>query len=123
MTDSGYPRIAKLWKRGTDLKSAKLIYEGKQQDMGISAVHDDTPGFERSFVTRNLAFYNDELYWLKNGEELIKIDVPNTANKTVIRDMLLIELREAWDVGSKNLSRRRVACDGLRIVHGWKTTI
>ncbi len=101
MTDSGYPRIAKLWKRGTDLKSAKLIYEGKQQDMGISAVHDDTPGFERSFVTRNLAFYNDELYWLKNGEELIKIDVPNTANKTVIRDMLLIELREAWEVGSK----------------------
>ncbi|MFM2014235.1 MAG: Prolyl endopeptidase precursor, partial [Planctomycetota bacterium] len=65
MTDSGYPRIAKLWKRGTPLEQAKLIYEGKQDDMSVGAVHDDSPGFERNFVTRNIAFYNDELYWLK----------------------------------------------------------
>ncbi len=104
MTDSGYPRIAKLWKRGTPLEQAKLIYEGKQDDMSVGAVHDDSPGFERNFVTRNIAFYNDELYWLKNADELIKIDAPNTANKSVFKNFLLLELREAWTIDSKTYS-------------------
>ena len=104
MTDSGYPRIAKLWKRGTPVSEAKVLYEGKQQDMSVGAMHDDTPGHERNFVSRNLAFYNDELYWLKSPEELIKIDVPNTANKSVVREMLIIELREPWTVASKTFA-------------------
>lgn len=101
MTDSGYPRIAKLWKRGTPLTEAKLVYEGQQKDMSVGAIHDDTPGFERNFVSRNLAFYNDELYWLKTPDELIKIDVPNTANKNVVREMLIVELREPWTIGTE----------------------
>ena len=104
MTDSGYPRIAKLWKRGTPVSEAKVLYEGNQQDMSVGAMHDDTPGHERNFVSRNLAFYNDELYWLKSPEELIKIDVPNTANKSVVREMLIIELREPWTVASKTFA-------------------
>ncbi|MFM7975046.1 MAG: prolyl oligopeptidase family serine peptidase, partial [Pirellula sp.] len=101
MTDSGYPRIAKLWQRGTPLEKAKLIYEGKQDDMSVGAIHDDSPGFERNFVTRNIAFYNDELYWLKSSEELVKIDAPNTANKSVFKSFLLLELREPWTIDSK----------------------
>ncbi len=101
MTTSGYPRLAKLWERGTPMEQAKLVYEGIDTDMSISAVHDDSPGFERNFVSRNLAFYNDELYWLKDGGELVKIDVPNTANKSVIREYLLLELRDAWEIGDK----------------------
>jgi prolyl oligopeptidase len=104
MTDSGYPRIAKLWKRGTPVSEAKVLYEGKQKDMSVGAMHDDTPGYERNFVSRNLAFYNDELYWLKSPEALIKIDVPNTANKSVVREMLIIELREPWTVASKTFA-------------------
>ncbi|MFM8570025.1 MAG: prolyl oligopeptidase family serine peptidase [Pirellula sp.] len=101
MTDSGYPRISKLWKRGTPLEQAKVIYEGKQDDMSIGAVHDDSPGFERNFVTRNIAFYNDELYWVKDSGELVKIDAPNTANKNVFKNFLLLELREPWTISGK----------------------
>ncbi|MFY8071715.1 MAG: S9 family peptidase, partial [Pirellula sp.] len=104
MTDSGYPRIAKLWQRGTPLEKAKLIYEGKQDDMSVGAMHDDSPGFERNFVTRNIAFYNDELYWLKSPEELVKIDAPNTANKSVFKNFLLLELREPWTIQSETYS-------------------
>jgi len=104
MTDSGYPRIAKIWQRGTPLEKAKLIYEGKQDDMSVGAMHDDSPGFERNFVTRNIAFYNDELYWLKSSEELVKIDAPNTANKSVFKNFLLLELREPWTIQSETYS-------------------
>ncbi len=98
MTTSGYPRLAKRWKRGTPIEKAELIYEGVPTDMSVSAIHDDTPGFERNFVSRNLAFYNDELYWLNPEGKLVKIDAPNTANKNVIREYLLLELRDAWEV-------------------------
>jgi prolyl oligopeptidase len=102
MTTSGYPRLAKRWKRGTPVEQAEMIYEGVETDMSVSAIHDDTPDFERNFVSRNLAFYNDELYWLNEQSKLIKIDVPNSANKSVIREYLLLELREPWEIeGSK----------------------
>jgi len=101
MTSSGYPRIVKEWKRGTPLDSAKVVYEGKPDDMYIAAYHDDTPGFQRDFVSRTLAFYNDELYVRSADGTLAKIDAPNSANKGVFREWLTLELREPWTVGGK----------------------
>lgn len=100
MTTSGYPRTTRLWTRGTPMSEAKVIYEGKADDMSISSYHDDTPGYERDFVSRNLAFYNDELY-LRVGNALHKIDVPNSVGKSVVREWLLLELRDNWTVGGK----------------------
>ena len=101
MTESGYPRVAKKWKRGTSLESAELIYEGKPDDMSIGAMHDDSPGFERNMVSRTLAFYNDELYLLDSNNKLVKIDAPNSANKSIFHDYLAFELREPWTLGDK----------------------
>ena len=101
MTSSGYPRIVKEWKRGTPLDSAKVVYEGKPDDMYIAAYHDDTPGFQRDFVSRTLAFYNDELYVRSADGTLAKIDAPNSANKGVFREWLTLELRDPWTVGGK----------------------
>ncbi len=101
MTPSGYPRIVKEWKRGTPLESAPTVYEGQADDMYIAAFHDDTPGFERDFVSRTLAFYNDELYLRGAGGKLVKIDAPNSANKSVHKEWLLLELREAYNAGGR----------------------
>lgn len=101
MTSSGYPRVAKLWKRGTEMATAKTVYEGKADDMYIAASHDDSPGFERNFVSRTIAFYNDELFWLKDDGSLVKIDAPNSANKSVFHEYLMLELREPYEVGDK----------------------
>jgi prolyl oligopeptidase len=67
-------------------------------DMYIAAMHDDTPGYERDFVSRTLAFYNDELYLRGKDGALSKIDVPNSAQKSVFRQWLGLELREPWTV-------------------------
>ncbi len=101
MTSSGYPRIAKRWQRGTPLSEAQVVYEGLDTDMYIDAHHDDSPGFERNFVSRTLAFYNDELYVLDNDGQMAKIDVPNSVNKSVFHEHLLLELRDAWEVAGK----------------------
>jgi prolyl oligopeptidase len=101
MTESGYARIAKLWKRGTPMSDAKTVYEGKNTDLGVSAYRDHTPGFEREFVSRNIAFYNDELYLRDADGSTRKIDVPNSASKSVYREWLSLELREPYTANGK----------------------
>ncbi len=101
LTSSGYPRVVKQWQRGTPLSAATPVYEGKPDDMYIAAMHDDTPGFERDFVSRTLAFYNDELYLRGKDGGLTKIDAPNSAQKSVHKDWLLLELREPYSAGGK----------------------
>ena len=101
MTPSGYPRIVKEWKRGTPISAASVVYEGTNDDMYIAAFHDDTPGFERDFVSRTIAFYNNELYLRGADGKLSKIDVPNSVSKGVVREWLTLELREPWEVGGK----------------------
>ncbi|MDP1559883.1 MAG: prolyl oligopeptidase family serine peptidase [Pirellulaceae bacterium] len=98
MTTSGYPRIAKRWKRGTPLEQAEVIYEGQPEDMSVSASFDDSPGFERHFVSRAIRFYYDELF-LVTDAGLVKVDAPNSANKSVHREFFYVELREPWQVG------------------------
>jgi prolyl oligopeptidase len=102
MTESGYPRVVKEWKRGTPIESAKVVYEGKPDDMYIAAYRDLTPGYERDFVSRTLAFYNDELYLRGKDGKLVKIDVPNSANKSVHNQWMTLELREPWTLKERS---------------------
>ena len=101
MTSSGYPRIVKQWQRGTPIASATLVYAGKPGDMYIAGYHDNTPGFERDFVSRTLAFYNDELYLRGEDSQLAKIDVPNSASKSVHDEWLTLQLRDPWTIGGR----------------------
>lgn len=99
MTPSGYPRTVRRWQRGTALADAPLVYEGSDTDMYISAFHDPTPGFERDFVSRTIAFYADELSLLEPDGSLTLIDVPESAEASVHREWLLVRLRDDWTVG------------------------
>jgi prolyl oligopeptidase len=99
MTTSSYPRIAKVWTRGTPLSAATTVYEGKADDLTASAFHDRTPGFERDFVTVAHDFFHSDMYQLKDGK-LIHLDVPaDAADVDAHREWLLVRLRSAWTVG------------------------
>ncbi|MDP9894564.1 prolyl oligopeptidase [Variovorax boronicumulans] len=99
MTSSSYPRIVKEWKRGTPLKAAVTVYEGAHEDMSVSAYRDNTPGFERDFVSRQIDFYESETWLRGAGDTLTKIDVPDDSNTDIFREWMLIEPREDWTVG------------------------
>ena len=98
MTNSGYPRVIKEWRRGTPMPEATLVYEGQASDVAVTASHDPTPGFERDFVYRGVTFYSNEMFLRRNGA-LVKIAKPDDANADAWREWLLIELRTAWKVG------------------------
>jgi prolyl oligopeptidase len=98
LTTCGYPRTVRQWRRGTPLAEAELVYEGKPDDIGVYAYHDDTEGFERDFVQRVLDFYRCERYE-RCGDRLRRVEVPDDAIVGVHRRWLLIELRSEWTVG------------------------
>jgi prolyl oligopeptidase len=99
LTESGYPRVVKRWRRGTPLTDAETIFEGAHTDVNAVGNVDRTPGFERTFLARSTDFWNSERFELR-GRELIPIDVPtDVSSLSIHREWLLIDLRTDWTVG------------------------
>jgi len=99
LTESGYPRIVKEWKRGTPLSSAATVYEARTDDLAASGFKDSTPGFEREFVLRQIGFYTSELF-LRRAGRLVPVPKPPDANAFTVRDQIVIELRSDWQPGA-----------------------
>ncbi|MFP3715076.1 prolyl oligopeptidase family serine peptidase [Puerhibacterium sp. TATVAM-FAB25] len=108
-TPAGYPRIVRLWRRGTPLAEAATVYEGAADDMYISARRSRTPGFERDVVSRTIAFYRSETFLAEHvgtpEQTLTKIDVPDSAEVGFHREWLLVELRDDWTVRGRGGER------------------
>ncbi len=99
LTESGYPRLVKRWRREQPLADAETLFSGSTTDVIVAASVDRTPGFERTILRRAVDFFNDEVYQLR-GDELIRIDAPTDATVSIHRDWLLIELRTDWFAGT-----------------------
>ncbi len=100
LTKSGYPRIAKEWKRGTPLAEAKLVFEGKVDDVSAGVGWDPTPGFEREIAYRSLTFFTNEMFVRRAGQ-FVRIDKPDDADASFHREWLFLTLRTDWTVGGK----------------------
>ena len=100
MTDSGYPRIVKRWKRGTPLADALTVFEGQKQDVAAGVSIDRTPGFERTLFVRSMDFYHQQTFLLQ-GEKLTLLDVPSDSSLSFMRDTLLLHLRSDLKVGEQ----------------------
>ena len=98
MTDSGYPRVIKRWKRGTPLTDAVTVFEGEKTDVSVRVSVDTTPGHERTLIVRSLDFYNSKRFVLQ-GLKLLPLDLPDDASVSFWNsagapaDSLLMELR------------------------------
>ena len=96
LTESGYPRLVKRWRRGQSLAEAETVFSGAESDVLVSGSRDHTEGFERTLIGRATDFFNEAVYELRDGE-LIRIDTPTDASISIHRSWLLIELRSDWE--------------------------
>jgi prolyl oligopeptidase len=101
LTSSGYPRIVKLWKRGTPLSEAKTVYEGKAEDVASNGMSEIQSDGRYDIVTRTPAFFRQEMFLL-SGDRLVKLDIPEDCDpKVFFRGRLLFSLRSDWSVGGQ----------------------
>ena len=100
MTQSGYARMIKRWKRGTPVSEAQLMYEAKENDVAAFATVDKTPGFERTIFGRSTDFYNTEINLLVDGK-LLKIDKPSDASLSWQREWAFLLLKSEFTVAER----------------------
>ena len=101
MTDSGYPRVVKEWKRGTPLAAARTVFEAERADVSTFAIVDATPGFERRYVGRAMDFYRSETF-LQSGGRLIPLDRPADAQFWAHHEWFFLQPRSAYTAGGKS---------------------
>ncbi len=100
LTNSGYPRLVKEWKRGTALSQAKTIFEGKASDVSVSANVTHDHGVVYEFINRTLTTYTSETR-IKRGNEWILVNRPADANFGSYIDNAFLDLRTDWTVNGK----------------------
>ncbi len=100
MTTSGYARLVKLWKRGTPLSSATTVYETAVANMGVFV--GDTDAGDRRYVeiAERKNFYSGTTHLFRNGR-VVTLDVPHDADMYLVRDQMIVYVRDPWTVGGK----------------------
>jgi prolyl oligopeptidase len=95
MTTSGYARIVKEWKRGTPLAAAKTVFEGEETDVGSTPEVEHEPHHRYERIRRSITFYSGEDY-LREGDQWIRLQVPNDSIVGIANGWLFVQLRTAW---------------------------
>ena len=100
MTASGYPRIARLWRRGTPLEAAGTLFTAPRSDVGVW-VGAWVVGDERiSVVIHRPSFFETAVHVVR-GDSLTRLDLPLDADPEIVGDRLVVYLRSPWIVGGK----------------------
>lgn len=124
LTESGYPRIVKLWHRGTPLADAETLHEGDAKSVSVGAGRRRTDAGDIDVVSEGTTFWTSDYYHLVDGE-LRTLAIPESA--VVIdaiqsddqRVKLVIWLRDAWEAAGETFPAGAVvAADPATLVGG-----
>ena len=98
LTDSGYPRLVKLWDRGTDFSTARQIAEGEQADIsasGFSVLDGDT---RWRFVNRSPSFWTNQISLVKEDGTTVPLPLPEDAEfEAVLNGFVIAKLNSALE--------------------------
>ena len=101
LTTSGYPRVVKLWKRGTPLADASTVFEGSDKDVASYGISIHTADRRYDLVIRIPAFFKQETF-LHLGDRLVRLEIPEDADfNGFFKDQVLFSLRTDWSLGGK----------------------
>jgi prolyl oligopeptidase len=97
LTQSGYPRIVKRWKRGERLSDAKVVFEGRPEDVIVSpAVFQGADG-TTPLVTRAVSYFETEYFYITPEGERVQLPLPLSVDvNAVYRGNLIMSLRKDW---------------------------
>ncbi|HTO05398.1 MAG TPA: prolyl oligopeptidase family serine peptidase [Opitutus sp.] len=102
LTNSGYPRIVKRWKRGTPLSDAETIYEAPVDSVWTVAQRLGSAKHPVHLVTEGLTFWTAKFFQIEQAG-LVRLDIPETANVVeALNGQLVIWLKHDWETHGKN---------------------
>ena len=97
LTKSSYPRIVKLWHRGTPIESAKTVYEAGPEDISAGPEVYRGPYGTVALVRRGITFFTSEFFALLPDGTTLKLPLPLGAElRGVTGGALILTLRDDW---------------------------
>jgi prolyl oligopeptidase len=97
LTDSGYPRIVKLWRRGTQLTGATKLAEGEKSDVSVSAYTLVDGNQTWPVVNRAVDFYHHKISHLADSGQLVPSPLPDDADIVDVLDgRVIASLKTPW---------------------------
>ncbi|HEX4046484.1 MAG TPA: prolyl oligopeptidase family serine peptidase, partial [Elusimicrobiota bacterium] len=104
LTTSGYPRVLKLWKRGTPLASARTLYEGRAEDVAVSPWIARRADGTAAVIDEALTFFTSRLFVLGSDGAKSEVPLPQSADLRGYYDgRLLALLRDPWAAGGTTI--------------------
>jgi prolyl oligopeptidase len=101
VTDSGYPRLVQIWRRGTPLEEAETVFEGERGDVGSFGSRIWDGETHHDFIIRVPDFFTREYHLLRDGRTHA-LNIPRDAELAGILDgQLLLQLKSDWSVGDR----------------------
>jgi len=97
LTTSGYPRIVKLWKRGTPISEAQTVLEGDSSDVsayGQVTFRDEGNVFS---LSRGFSFWESSEWIVDNNSERIEIPLPKDVSiNAYFKGYVIATLNSDW---------------------------
>jgi prolyl oligopeptidase len=102
LTDSGYPNIVKIWKRGTPLSEAREVFKGNTDDVASSGLRIWDSETAYDLISRYPTFFTT-INYLHRDNKLLHFAIPEDADiQDIHKGQLLVELKSDWDVGGNS---------------------
>jgi prolyl oligopeptidase len=98
MTDSSYPFVVKVWKRGQPIDQAQEIYRGVKTDVSVSPVvlRDPDGAVQAVLLSRGVSFFETETYLWADGKA-VKLPLPLKATiHALVKRKLVFTLEQDW---------------------------
>jgi len=97
LTDSGYARIVKLWRRGTPLSGATMIAQGQKSDVSVNARSLVDGDRTWPIVTRAIDFYHHKVSHIAPDGRLVASPLPDDADiEDVLDGRVIASLKTPW---------------------------
>jgi prolyl oligopeptidase len=100
-TASGYARTVRLWRRGEDFSTSKVVFEVDTAHMRVRVVVDRTTSPPRVRFTDRVAFYDMIDHLGDAAGPRTQLDIPSDCERSLHREWLIVRPSKAWDVGGE----------------------
>lgn len=102
LTQSGYPREQRLWRRGTPLASAQSVLSVPAEHMLIDAVSKHEAGQSRTYLMDRETFWSGTYYVYTPGKAPASLPLPKDADVVHFgADRVLALMRSPWQVAGQ----------------------
>jgi len=123
MTDSGYPRIIKQWKRGTPLAAAKTLYTADKKSMSATARRLKDRQSEIDIISETTSFWSSHKYQLQENKVTI-LQLPNNAIISgIYQGKLVVSLKKDWEFNHQKFIQGEILLIDIALLKGEKGSI